>query len=187
MFADVTSANVVGYQNKGLNPLKKAYICQTMQTIGKTVAKQTLADWSVSPDFEFDNDFIMFWTEDGDMAGKYTYVPQEIIDDPEMEIPAGTKPGWFDFAAVDIDWDFSANLNNTEVPMGTMAMVFTANNDATVNFAGEVRNDVTPLTLVPLKKTYIGNCSPVDITLGDIEASEEFEFDNDYHVLDGRW
>ena len=176
VFADVTSANVVGYQLKELNDGKKSYICQTLKNLNTVVGQQTLGDWVPNDDFELDDDSMYLWDEDGNIEGHYTFV-RKIDVDGEV-VPAGTQVGWYDFAAVDDDWDFSNCLNSKVVPFGTMAMVLTGNGGK-MGFSGEVRNEDTIIVLNDGKKTYIGNCSPVDITLGQIQPSDEFELDDD--------
>ena len=46
--------------------------------------------------------------------------------------------------------------------------------DATLNFAGEVDGEDNVLSFSHVKFSYVGNSSPVDITLGDIDASDDF-------------
>ena len=111
------------------------------------------------------------------MTGTYGYL--NAAAKAEYEEAADADIGWYPFAELD-DLDFSNCANGLEIPLGSMAVVSTGNPDAKIIFSGEVRQEETVLSLVPYKKTYVGNCSPVDITLGDIKANDDFEFDADF-------
>ena len=167
---------MVGYQNKALNNGKSTYVCQTIKNMTDTVQNQKLGDWVPSPEFELDDDSIYFWDENGDISGHYTYLHD--FNRGTMGIPADATVGWYNWDDVDNDWNFTNCQNDLPVPFGTMAMVLTSYG-ATINFAGEVRDTETVLPLNNGKSTFIGNCSPVDLKLGYIKPTEEFELDDD--------
>ena len=119
---------------------------------------------------------IYFFDQSGDVIGYYGYLDAKSKE--EYEEAKDAEIGWYPFAELD-DLDFSNCQNGLKVPLGSMAVVVTAHSDATIVFSGEVRQEETPLKLVGGFKTYVGNCSPVDITLGDIKPNADFEFDAD--------
>ena len=164
------SANVVGYQAQSFVQ-NMNFRCAAFVPVGTTRAAMTLGDFI--PNEDFVNSTIMFLTTGGATA-RTTFdgatVPERYVywtadDDPE------DGPGWYLYA----DDDATVNQNDKVVPFGQAFCVTRAGSeaDATLTTAGEVQD--TPVTLSFVQNmNFVGNCSPVDLTLGDITPNEDF-------------
>lgn len=90
-----------------------------------------------------------------------------IADDPK------DGEGWYLVA----DENATVNQNDVSIPFGDGFMVFRMADeaDATTTSAGAV--ETTPITKSFARSAYsiCGNCSPVDITIGDITVNDKFE------------
>ena len=94
----------------------------------------------------------------------YTYWAAE--DDPEE------GAGWY----LDADGDGEVNQNSVSIPMGTGFLVNRKGSeaDAALVCAGEVNKAPVTRELPTSGYNLVANCSPVDITLGDITPNEDF-------------
>ena len=163
-------SSVVGYQAQSFVQ-NMNFRCAAFVPVGKERAAMTLGDFT--PNEDFVNSSIMFLTTGGATA-RTTFdgakVPETYVywtEDDEPEDGAG----WY-LAADD---DATVNQNDKVVPFGQAFCVTRTETetDATLTTAGEVQD--TPVTLSFVQNmNFVGNCSPVDLTLGDITPNEDF-------------
>ena len=145
--------------------------CAAFVPVGKARAAMTLGDFI--PNEDFVNSSVMFLTTGGatarttfdgaQVAEKYVYWTED--DQPE------DGAGWYLYD----DDDATVNQNSKVVPFGQAFCVTrtVTETDATLTTAGEVQD--TPVTLSFVQNmNFVGNCSPVDLTLGDITPNEDF-------------
>ena len=165
-----TASPVVGYQAQSFVQ-NMNFRCAAFVPVGTTRAAMTLGDFI--PNEDFVNSTIMFLTTGGATARTTfdgaqvaeTYVYWTADDDPE------DGAGWYLYA----DDDATVNQNDKVVPFGQAFCVTRAGAepDATLTTAGEVQD--TPVTLSFVQNmNFVGNCSPVDLTMGDITPNEDF-------------
>ena len=162
---------VVGYQNKSLNSGFN-YVANTFVPVGTERSEMTLGD--ITPNSEFISSSIQFLTPGGATASvtdpnlgkvKATYIYWTAEDEPVG------GAGWY-FAADD---DAAYNQNSRVVPFGDAYCVDRDGGeaDAELTYAGEVQTTAVTKSLVS-GFNYVGNCCPMNLTLGDITPNEEF-------------
>ena len=170
------SANVVGYQNKEMATANFNYECATFQAVGKARDAQTLGDIKASEGFSYSE--IQFLTSGG--ANAYVDHPQlgRVIQSyTYWSDPDWTESGVAGWYLYD-DEDGAYPMNDIVIPLGQAYCVSVAGSEVgeTLNYAGEVPNSAVALTFDHANFNYVGNCTPADITLGDIVASEDFSY-----------
>ena len=92
-----------------------------------------------------------FWWAEDTVAGVRGWYFE---DDGDAEYPQNDR-------VINAGEAFCVNLNPNET-------------EATLNYAGEVDSEDNVLSFSHDQFSYVGNSSPVDITLGDIDASDDF-------------
>ena len=162
---------MVGYQNKGFENSGYNIAANTFVPVGVEKGEVTLG--SITPSGTWEDSSISFMTAGGatakvtfkgnQVAAKYVYWPA----DWEPEDGAG----WYLYA----DDDATVNQNSVVLPFGNGFLVQRAESGATLTYAGEVSTE--PMTVQFPNNGYniCGNCSPVDITLGDITPAGTWE------------
>lgn len=166
--AQIESQNIVGYQTVPLTQNGYTFTCATLAPIGMTGGNMTLGDIAANANFAPFEDSIVIFDASGSVAIMATYVSQENLDLWEME---GYEPGWYDFEDVELT---GGTLNSTVLPFGTGMTVFTQYEGAGLLYVGEVVQENNPLPLTQNGYTFLGNASPVGLTLGDVTANEFF-------------
>ena len=168
----IVSSSIVGYQNKGFENSGYNIAGGTFLPVGKAADDLTLGD--IQPNDEFLTSSIQFMTSGGANAnttfkGKsvratYTYWTEE--DEPEE------GPGWY----LSVDGDGEVNQNSVSIPMGTGFLVNRKGSEAeaALVYAGEVNTAPVTRELPTSGYNLVANCSPTDITLGDITPNEDF-------------
>ena len=98
------------------------------------------------------------------VTAKYVYWLEE--DEPE------DGEGWY----LDADGDATVNQNALSLPMGTGFLVNRKGSeaDAKLVYAGEVNTSPVTPELPNSGYNVIGNCCPIDLTIGDITPNEDF-------------
>ena len=174
----ITSANVVGYQTKALKG-NAAYnlTVMTFKAAGKDADKMILGDISASADWVSGNDQVKTLKANGAVDQAYTFVNE--ADAIEIGCPAG----WYlksDFDDESIE-DLTPYCKNSDpLPLGNGLLVLVGKASTTLTYAGEVLAADQPISLKGNAAYNItGNLSPVDITLGDITASNDWVAGND--------
>ncbi len=168
----IVSSSIVGYQNKGFDNSGYSIAANTFESIGVERDAMTLGDIKVNEDFV--NSKLVFMTTGGANAkttfgGKSVqkaYVYWAAGDDPE------DGEGWY-LAA---DEDATVNCNDVELPYGTGFLInrMSGEPDAALIYSGQV--STTPVTKEFPNSGYtpMGNCCPMEISLGDITVNEDF-------------
>ena len=172
VFADgITSANVVGYQNKGFENAGYNIAGNSFLAMGKSADEMTLGD--IKPNENFVTATIQFMTSGGANAtttfkgetvtAKYIY--WNASDDPEQ------GEGWY----LDNDGDGEINQNSVSIPMGQGFLVSRPSDEVNANlvYSGEVSTKPVTKKFVS-GYNLVANCSPTDITIGDIVPNDKF-------------
>jgi len=167
--AQVESVNIVGYQTVPLAQNGYTFTCSTFAPIGMTDGTMTLGDITANANFSPFEDSIVIFDSTGSMVVQATYVSQANLEDWGMW--PGYEVGWYDLDDGNMEF---GTLNATVVPFGGSMTVFTQYADAGLIYAGEVIQSAVTLPLAQNAYTFLGNASPVDLTLGDIVANENF-------------
>ncbi len=170
--ADVTSANIVGYQNAGFKNAQYNICAASMLPVGMQKANMKLKD--LVPNENFIQSSIMFLTPGGATPRvdfKSKKVPQKYVwwtEDDEPEDGAG----WYLYD----DDDAEINQGELPIPFGTGFLVYRngAETEANLVYAGEVQQEPITLNFPNTQYNILGNCSPVDLSLADITPNEKF-------------
>ncbi|MBS7286896.1 MAG: hypothetical protein KIH06_06510 [Kiritimatiellae bacterium] len=164
------SANVVGYSQKTFGR-NFNYTCNMFAPVGGTAK---LGDIEASDDF-YDSK-IEFLTPDG---------ANDTVDHPQLgTVTKSYKFWWAEDAAAKVrgwyledDTTGAYPMNDAEVGFGSAFCVTRVDSepDCFLTYAGQVLNDPNGITLSFGRNfNYVGNCTPVGIVLGDIDASDDF-------------
>ena len=165
---------MVGYQNKDATEKATIWVNMFPNTSGK---EMTLGDIMANSFDDTDgdaygtlewtgfvpfSDFIQTMNTVGKFTGKYTYVPDGY--------KVGVAQGWYDFK----DKTCKTEANSVEIPF--THGFYLASGDGNgglapmLSFCGNVKPDPT-IVSVASSSMLTGNCTPVDITLGQITAN----------------
>ena len=166
--------DIVGYQNKGFDNAGYNISAATFVPVSGDKNEMTLGD--LKPNSEFVFSAISFMTPGGATA-KVTFqgdqVPATYVywDADDTEDGVG---GWY----LEDDADATAAQNNVNVPFGTGFLVFRTGSESGANlvYSGAVSTEPVTKSFPNASYNICGNCSPVDITLGDITPNESFVF-----------
>ena len=161
----------MGYQNKTFNQGFN-YVANTFVPVGKDAEAMTLAD--VKPNSEFVASTIQFLTSGGATAKvtveglgtvKATYSYWTTDDG------AKDGDGWYLVA----DENTLYNQNSRIIAFGDAYCVDRDGGEtgAALVYSGEVKTDGVTKSF-GTGFNYIGNCSPTDITLGDVTPNDQF-------------
>ena len=166
--ADVTSANVVGYQNQplvGNNGVN--WVVATIQDMNNTLEEQTLGSFKIPTDQAFGGGatiVLEIYGTDGKLKGEYSFCDEENAAGYGL-----TYPGWYPLEAMQYwsatDDDLS---NDVIVPFGSGVIITSGEADTTVTFAGQVLGEKTYRLFGNNGVNWIGNATPVNLTLGDL-------------------
>jgi len=168
VFAQVESKNIVGYQTIPLTQNGYTFTCATLAPIGMVGGTMLLGDIKANANFALFEDSIQIFNAAGARVLTATYVSREILDENEL---FEVEDGWYDLDDVDLE---GPTYNDTELAYGTSLTVFTGYADAGLLYVGEVIQQDVSVTLAQNAYTFLGNASPVNLTLGDIKANENF-------------
>ena len=133
----------------------------------------TLGDFA--PNASFVNSTISFMTQGGATA-RVTFggkqVPASYVYWADADDTEAGEAGWY---LVDDD-DATVCQNSVNVPFGTGFLVYRSGpeTDATLTYAGSVSTDPITKGFPNAQYNVCGNCSPVDLTLGDITPNASF-------------
>jgi len=163
---------IVGYQNKGFDNAQYNIAAATFIPVQGDKDEMTLGD--LVPNDEFVNSRITFMTPGGatprvsfggkQVAQSYIYWRED--DEPEE------GAGWYLVA----DEDGEVNQNAVNIPFGTGFLVYRngSETDANIVLSGAVSTDPITKSFANAQYNICGNCSPVDLTLGDLTPNEDF-------------
>ena len=182
-FSDVTSANVVGYQNKDVGAF--SLVGTTFKTLGCEEADMTLGaisansvmktngrydkgwNWSLS--------YITFFDADGEAGPNLAYLPEAVRVKKGIENPSG----WYRFS----DVGYEECLNDVQpCTLGDGFVVFGnttgTDTDPQLIFNGEVKGGRTDIPVGAF--TLAANCTPTTMTLGDLTANSVMKTNGRY-------
>ncbi len=130
-------------------------------------------DWTGFTPF---TDFIQTLNTSGKFTGKFTYAPAGYKN--------GNAAGWYDFS----DKNCETLSSSVAIPFGRGFYLVSGDGAGglapQLTFAGQVKGDATIIP-VALSSMLSGNCSPKDITLGDITANSFDDTEGEaYDVFD---
>ena len=184
----IESANVVGYQNQDADQKSSIYLNTFTSTSGATMTLGDITansfddtegeaydvfDWTGFTPFA---DFIQTLNTSGKFTGKFTYAPAGYKN--------GNLAGWYAWT----DEDCTSVSNSVVIPFGRGFYLVSGDGAGglapALTFAGQVKGDDT---VIPVASSSMlsGNCSPVDITLGDITANSFDDTEGEeYDVFD---
>ena len=172
----VESANVVGYQNVTNTASQKCYNGSTFYKIAE--GKLTLGEVGVDAKFSACSDTLTILNQYGGIKGMYYYVDQANIDIMKDYFVDSSKAvvGWYDADLYD-NWDWESDLpnaNSETLEDGEAVMLQVGVDGAAIVVSGGVDTEDINLECDAGKKSFRCNCTPVDITLGDIVANSAF-------------
>ena len=179
----VESANIVGYQNKSLATGSNAFVCQTILPMNTAAEAVTLGDilpTDGADGWAYDTDFLATLKPNGNKNASYGYLSpywaNKYFEDEQA--------GWYDLSVCqDEEFDGATKKNSTVIPFGTGVLVYTSGSGVTVTFAGEVKDEEVALGLATGSNSFVGNASPVDLTLGDLlptGGADGWAYDTDF-------
>ena len=162
--------DIVGYQNKALDA-KFNFVVNTFVPVGTDKAAMTFGD--IKPNDEFVNSSIQLLTSGGATAKVTVDGLGEVkaIFTYWDEDDASDGAGWY----LDADEDAEYNQNSRVIPFGDGYLVDRMNNEpqAALVYSGEVESQPVTKSL-NAKFNFLGNCSPTDITFGDLTPNASF-------------
>ena len=171
--------DAVGYQTKsfvsGFN-----YVANTFVSVGKAESEMTLAD-IVPSDITLYTTTIQLLDDTGATATTSEY---EDLGEVYLTFTYATTEdgaptaGWY----LQDDFGFEHPQNSRILPFGQGYCV-DSGEDATFTFAGKVSAEDTEITLAN-GFNYTGNCSPKDITFGDILPKDVTLYTTTIQLLD---
>lgn len=167
-------SSVVGYQNLDVATGQKSYVGATFARVNG--GKVTLGDIGVNENFAPVSDMITVLNEYGGEGGAYIYVTKELCDAYNDGTGFTFVPGWYDVDEFG-NWDGEStlpNCNAVQLYDGEAVMVQSDSDDAALVSAGVVDDQAAELPLITGAKTFLCNCAPQTITLGEITVNENF-------------
>ena len=184
----IESANVVGYQNENMGSKRSIFLNTFTSVDGSTMTLGDISansfddsegeaydvfDWTGFVPF---SDFIQTMNTSGKFTGKFTYVPDGYVNE--------NTAGWYAYA----DTSCVTPASNTTLSFTHGFVLVTGDGNGglapSLTFAGQVKADDT---VVPVASSSMlsGNCSPVNITLGNITANSFDDSEGEeYDVFD---
>ena len=170
-FGDVVSSNIVGYQTQ--TPTHSYYDISAANFIPVSGAK-VIRLGDIKPNDEIISSYITFVTQTGATPStdfKGTSVKEKYVYWFAADLGPGQEEGWY----LEDDGDCEICKNDVEIPFGDGFMFFKDGGDGAVSltFSGAVASEPTTKSFSHSYYSISGNCSPVDITLGDITPNDE--------------
>ena len=154
----------------------------TLQPIGVAKEDVTLSQF-VPTDGEdgwaFDSDYLATIKPNGTFDKVYGYISPFWAG--EIEDP--TVKGWHLLSNLQAEEYYGERCDNVKIPFGTGVAMFTAMQNVTSTFAGEVLSDDYGIPLRFGGNTFTGIVCPADVKLGDLTATDGedgWAFDSDY-------
>ncbi len=175
----IESANVVGYNQNTLTDGSLNWICNSFKAIDGRL--WTLAD--LIPGETFSASTLQFATGTGatkqftlgngdTVEGFFEYWREDEIDPDTLPDGASAVAGWY-------LWDEAGEkiylMNSIQIPEGgCFAVQGLDGAGTTIGGAGQVDPEDTDCELTDGVLNWFGNCSPVDLTLGDLAVNANF-------------
>jgi len=184
--------HVVGYQDiKDGVQEEKILLGATFQKIDGS--KATIGDFVPNADFASGQDALVLLNSQGGTKGRYVYIGDDLVETVRGidDMYASFSKGWY----VEDDWiNFVDNIGDLpEAPSRQDSVVELENGEAILTqpgttgggfvFNGQVANEDNEVKGNSGEKTFRCNCSPVKITIGQIEPNALFGSGQDALVL----
>ena len=172
------TSSVVGYQNNDLTNGDFNWVCHSFKPISGSL--WTLGDLIPGENFSLSTlQFVTgtgatkkFLLPNGDLvSGQFEYWRADEIDDADLPDGATAVSGWYLWNA---DEDAMYLMNSVQIPEGGCFAVDARDTGATIGGAGQVDSEDTVCPLVKGDFNWFGNCTPINLTLGDITVNDEF-------------
>ena len=172
---------IVGYQGVATeNAGYKSFVGATFSKVDGS--KVTLGDIGINENFGVNGDTITLLNEYGGAIASYVYFDKEMVDGLNDGTGFEFQVGWYNYSEVE-NWDGESTLatyNSTQLYAGESVMVQAATEGAGLVFSGLVDDlDINVVCENPGAKTFLSNCTPVDLTLGDILPNDKFGINGD--------
>ena len=177
---------VVGYQDfNDTVKLEKILVGATFQKIDNT--KVTLGDIGINSKFSVQSDEITLLNTAGGILGQYVYVDEQLASEVRDCGWDGFSAGWYD-SAVWGDWDWEqlpvpTCYNDTQLEIGEAVMIQPGTTGGGLVFNGQVAGDDIEVKGNKLEKSFRCNCTPSEITLGQIFPNSKFSVQSDELTL----
>ena len=174
----IESANTVGYLNNNLVNGDFNWVCHSFKAIDGRL--WTLGD--LIPGDNFSASKLQFLTATGatkkftlpnnDLVyGEFEYWREDEIEAENLPDGATAVTGWY-------LWDEAGEkiylMNSVQIPEGGMFLIDALDDDATIGGAGQVDPEGTICPLVNGDFNWYGNCTPANLTLGDLIPGDNF-------------
>jgi hypothetical protein len=161
------SSNVVGYQNIVIDTSIRNFIGGTFLPVSSNM---TMGDVGVNELFAPITDTIYTINGFGGVDKMYYYV------DADTASVFGGTAGWYYDTDID-NWDGESSLscrNGDTLEIGQMLCVSCGTDGAALVFSGEVSAEDIALSIDTSVRNFLVNCTPSNITMGDITVNELF-------------
>ena len=148
--------------------MKFNFTCSTFKTIGKELTQMTLGDIKPNSSWVGGADMLKTLTQGGGIDKTYTYM--NAADAKEW----GFTEGWYYIDEyLDDQLDLTDRCHNSDIIPFAQCFAVNVGSPATkLVYAGEVHGEDQPLSLTGnMKFNFVGNASPVNLTLGDIRPN----------------
>ena len=158
---------VVGYQNAEIDTSVRNFIGGTFIPLSGSM---TMGDIGVNSAFAPITDTLYTINGFGGVDKMYYYV------DADTAAAFGGTAGWYYDTDVD-NWDGESPLtchNSDALSVGQMLCVSCGTDGAALVFSGQVSDEDIELDIDTTSRNFMANCSPVDITMGDIAVNDAF-------------
>ena len=168
MFAEITSSNVVGYQNKGVAYGDRAMrAVSTFLPVGGTAASVKLGDVKQAGGYV---SAFTLTTYDDNVTSQKEYW---FFDETAAEEAGGIDVGWYELTE-DEDENIVPDIekgvqNDVELPLGQGCVIVSVDDDTEYTSAGEVDSIVREFNVPNGARKMTGNVLPKDLNLGQIK------------------
>ena len=172
----------MGYQDfTDTVQLEKILVGSTFQKIDGS--KVQLGDLGVNNNFSIQSDIITLLNTIGGVKGQYVYIDEQLASEVRDCGWDDFTKGWYESGEWG-DWDWETLpvptcYNTVELEVGEAVMLQPGTTKGGLVFNGQVAQLETEVKGNVMEKTYRCNCSPVDITLGDILPNAKFSVQSD--------
>ena len=163
----------MGYQQKDVTDGVYNFMTATFDKLSGTY---TLGDIGVNSDFVYstlsfldENAATKSFTIDGFAVDQFYYYFAADLDGTAFE----GQPGWY---FVDDDAGDLHSANSIPVPYGSTFYIEGQEDGAQIVFAGSVSDTDIPVDVEDGVYNFMGNCTPVNLTLGDITVNDAFVY-----------
>ena len=187
-FADVTSANVVGYANDTLTSTQWKPVCSQFLKIGsKDGSDMKLGELIPGGGWTYGSDSIKVLTKAATLDFDAVYLPewasltkaQQRAATSAGRTEGNWEAGWYVYTTKP---DYTACKNDYPLPFGTCILVYSTTTGAYITSNGEVvqpEDQQIVTKLVSTEWKFVGNCTPVARTLKDFVPGNGWAYGSD--------